>query len=241
MNKKNWVIAIAALAIAIAVCLFAYFLNRPNTAKVETTNTIAKPGLISQQDCDNQLLRQENYFLKSKISERDSLIAVLREDCGGNKNQTKTSLTYTKPKTKKTVARTIVPKKEIREVVVVQEPDAAFLTEQTSVPKSQVVLESRERKFCIKFAEAMYWPYLAVQLGETFPEIVDNGIGGYDLYLRPEGTVGSNGKDYGITEDGVYWIKASRLTNWADRTPYFINKNGIFVQGKLSGGYWIAQ
>ena len=236
MSKKNWVIAIAVLAIVIVG--LAYFSNRLNTIKKTGASTIVAPrqDVQVQQNCDCQILVLNQLIadLQNQIVEKDNLIAKLMQNCGGGKKQI--DLAYTKPKIKKTVAKTVVPKE-----VIAQEPDADYLTEQNSVEKSQVILQSNEEKFCIKFADRMYWPYLAVQLGETFPEIVDNGIGGYDLFLRPEGTIGSNGKDYGITQDGVYWIKSIRLSNWSDREPFFINKNGIFVQGTLSGGYWIAK
>lgn len=242
--KRNWLAGTIALIIVLIVCLLLLlFLSRSdsNSANEKESTQLTIPVPVQQNcDCEIELLNQEITFLKSKISDRDSIIADLIKNCNKTKKQPAKSVAR-KTKTQPVVKATLpVP---VTQTVIVPAPqqETEYLTVKTVVPKSQIFIEDKEQKFCIKFAERMYWPYLAVQLGEVFPEIVDNGIGGYDLYLRPEGTIGSGGKDYGITQDGVYWIRSSRLSNWADRTPYFINKNGIFIQGTLSGEYWTAK
>ena len=111
---------------------------------------------------------------------------------------------------------------------------ANYNTETSAVDKSGFNRKISEEKLCFRFgSEARGWnhfPHLAVMDGLKFPELVDNKIGGYDLFIFPTGSVGD--KDYGISADGTRYIKKSMIDK-------YITMYGGSVEGLDNSGVWI--
>lgn len=133
-------------------------------------------------------------------------------------------------------------------VTVDPEKDATYLSNLSSVDKKSVVLEDREMKFCIRThtKNGFRWePYEAVYTrGKKFTELVDNGVGGVDLAIRPSQTLATivPTKPF-ITTDGYCGVPentplltAEELRGDAD----FFNLFGVWVpwQRQNINGVW---
>lgn len=234
MNKTwNYVIGII---VVILLLLFAYWLFWPLSDAKNTANSPTTEAVASK---DFQIQSQNNLIveLKAQITEKDQQISDLIKTCTGK-------TVYSKAKTSASSgsgsANTGLKSATIGGTTGNTEKDAEYWIKTNLVTKSKVTIEINELKFCIRLGK-FYWPHLAVlELKEEFPEIVANDDKGYDLFILPFGTIGSTGKDYGIAEDGTYWIKKARLTHWPEN-PYFIDKNGGWLTGVEEGEYWVAK
>ena len=247
MSKTFWWIAgsvVLVILLYFAYLLFWPFWGSASDSSSKTSTEVNQrdytpkvvDAALAEKDFEIQQLKNSISVLNGQITEKDQQISDLIKNCTGKtkylpaKSTSSNGSGNTNPVNLKS-AKTDTPQ--------TKEVEAEYLTKQNSVPKSKVQIEVNEIKYCIRLGN-LFWPHLAVNQGEEFPEIVDNGVGGFDLFLLPSGTIGSSGKDYGITEDFTFWIKKSRLTSWPE-TPYFLNKSGIFVKGQESGEYWIAK
>jgi len=123
------------------------------------------------------------------------------------------------------------------------QPDASYKTVTKIEPKARVTIQQGEVKWCVQVGP-LFYPHVAVLNGEKFDELVDNLIGGYDLFILPSGTVGSTGKNYGIAADGTYWVTEAELAPYLPQgvIPKFINYDGVFVEAtkiNVNGiSYW---
>lgn len=236
--RKNWLLwlVIAVVLIAIAFWVFSPYKNEKAAVKEAVTTESATSAAMA---CENEKLKEQLATALASLEQANKTILILVENCGGKK-----TTTYTRPAApaptpaKKATTSPIVGGSKTTKKTV--EPEADYDVNVTSVPKSKVTIDINEQKFCVRLGD-QFWPHLAVNQGKEFPEIVDNGIGGFDLFILPSGSIGSTGKNYGITEDGVMWIAVSELSDWAQFTPYILISKGFFVKAERSGNYWIAK
>lgn len=247
MRNQNTFWVIAGVVIVIILLVLAFLFWPVSDSKSDSNGKpVSTESMIQKKDLQIAKLEAELSGKDALLEEKDNTIALIIKNCEGKTYYKSSGAGNSKP-----AGNNGSNSGNVKPVntgngggnsggsTINKEPEAEYLTQQNSVPKSKVRIEINEQKFCIRLGD-LFWPHLAVNLGEEFSEIVDNGIGGFDLYILPAGTVGSNPKGYGITEDFTFWIKKSRLTSWPE-TPYFLNKSGIFVKGQESGEYWIAK
>ena len=241
MSKTFWlVLGIIVVILLLFLGYLLFYADKTAGDKVKTNYTLKEAvAVISERDFEIQSLNNRISTLNGQITEKDQQIADLIKTCTGK-------TVYLKAKTPASSgsgnanSANGLKSANISRSTGNTEQDAEYLLKTNSVPKSKVTIEINEVKFCVRLGK-FYWPHLAVlELKEEFPEIVANDDKGYDLFILPFGTIGSTGKDYGIAEDGTYWIKKSRLTHWPEN-PYFINKNGDWLTGVEEGEYWVAK
>lgn len=234
-NSTKLLIGAVSIVLFFAFAWWLYSQFKDDSAAVKeaaTTESTTSAALA----CENEKLKEQVATLLTSSEEKDKTIALLVENC------CKKTTTYTKPaapapakvsSTSPVVGGAKTTKKTV-------EPEADYDVNITSVPKSKVSIDINEQKFCVRLGD-QFWPHLAVNLGKEFPEIVDNGIGGFDLFILPAGSIGSTGKNYGIAEDGTMWIAVSELADWEQFPPYFLSSKGFFVKAEKSGDYWILR
>lgn len=257
--SKFWKIAIAAVVIVVVILLCWLSWGKP--LKAMEKENLQKDSLYNKEivalkaiakthsECAAKLSAEKargdsnwsDFIDESELNDslevRIQVLDSLLKDCKESKVvKAAVKKTPTKATTKK-VAK--APVKRMAPAPTLPAEDASYLTGRSSVQKSVVRLVISEQKFCIKLGN-QFWPHLAINMGEEFPEVVSNGIGGFDLFIMPSGTIGSTGKKYGITEDGTYWIQADQISGWS-QSPYFLNSRGTWVPGEQSGNYWVAK
>ncbi len=242
MGRTFWIMI--GVIVLLILGFVAYSLWWPSENDGSTDKKVGKKETVEMQlkskDCEIDKLYALLEARDSSIAQGQRTIALLIENCNGKKTGGSPMKAPVATKTGTTKVSSGNPAGGSLQITKTTEPEADYNVNINSTPKSKVRLEVNEVKFCVKLGE-QYWPHLAVNLGKEFPEIVDNGIGGFDLFILPSGSVGSTGKPYGIADDGTYWIAASELTEWAQFTPYILGGKGFFVKATRSGDYWIAK
>jgi hypothetical protein len=243
MGRNFW---IAAGVVALLIIAFLIWILWPFGASDEASMTVTKNGKpvtieMQLQQKDSEIKRLSDLLKASEASleTANSTIATLMENCGKK-------IVYEKAPASKGGATKVSSGNPgagsggSLKITKTTEPEADYDVSINSVQKSKVKVEFNEVKFCVRLGE-QFWPHLAVNQGKEFPEIVDNGLGGFDLFILPSGSIGSTGKTYGITEDGIYWIADSEVSDWSQFTPYILGAKGFFVKAQKSGNYWIAK
>lgn len=239
-----WTVSAAIAILLILVFLGYYFGLFGGDQPATSATTVTKNGKpvsiemqLEQKDCEIKRLSDLLKASEANLETANATIATLMENCGKK-------IVYQKaPASSKSSATKVGSGNPDSgggslKITKTTESDADYDVSINSVQKSKVKVEFNEVKFCVRLGE-QFWPHLAVNQGKEFPEIVDNGLGGFDLFILPSGSIGSTGKTYGITEDGVYWIAVSELVDWSQFDPYFLGAKGFFEKAKKSGNYWI--
>ena len=96
--------------------------------------------------------------------------------------------------------------------------------------------------FCLYLGKTGYWPSVAIDAGETFPDAISNGLGGYNLKCFP--TEGFT-RDYGVTFSGTIYIKKSRISSHSDGSaPQITGKPSRYILTSMEmqangGDFWI--
>lgn len=236
----------------ILLLIVAYFMNKwpfdkgngvgaKATTEVVSTDNANSSSSLSAKDCEIASLKEKLAEREGQLDQANMTIAQLIADCGGKK-----TVTYTKPAAPKNtggsgktggvpITRQVAPAKS----------EAEYGVESTSVPRANFTAQKNEIPMCVQIG-TRFWPHLAMNEGETFPEAISNGPdqGGYNLSLMPKGTLETidPNQDYGITEDRVCWVRASRIAKWSEgQTVKIMVTTGNFKNAELYNGLLVAQ
>lgn len=244
-ESKNLIWWVVGIVVLLAILWWAFgpygrvrnSSSNKDGATVSTGNT-GLPGGLTAKDYEIRDLEKDLATCKGELEQANNTIALLSECCG------KKTVAYTKPPSTNKNIGTGGGSGTSGSNKNVQTPEASYNVNQNAVPKSRVTLDINEQKFCIRLG-TQFWPHLAVNNAKEFPELVDNKIGGFDLFILPAGSVGSTGKTYGISEDGTAWIEVAELADWSQYTPDFLDSRGTWITGERvnTNGkeYWVIK
>ena len=239
MNRNSiWVVVgVIVLLVALFLLYLAWPIGGSRTSK-EGLKTESNEVALAKKDCEIRDLNMTVTAKDSLLAQNGRTIALLIKTClgksSGSGSGRPSNRSYTAaPKTSGNSgnsgnangggglksSQTSQPSS-----------DAEYKTVLTAEQKSKVVIQKGEVKFCVKLAERVFYPYIAVQDGKQFDELVSNGIGGYDLFILPSGLVGLTGKAFGIAADGTAWIRTDELAPYLQgSTPQILNLAGMWI------------
>jgi len=149
----------------------------------------------------------------SIVQEKDAEIASLRKALEAKKKSTTSTAQLRKCQKELAASKeqTEILKKHLATAVGLN-PDASTSATLNRIPSTGGNMPAVE--FCIHLGAGKYWPHIAIDRGTNFAEAVRNGPGtGFNLKVsnRTSDLTG----DYGVTEDGTIYAKATQLEPFA--------------------------